>query len=122
MLEHINEVAVLGCALCMLALYVLWYSFFKVVGEREGKESFELICAGVSLLIISFILESGISYLDVLDIHPLFFALFSAFFGAAFLALCALKQSSSMRSYLIHTAFISIVCVVGVLILTYWPW
>jgi FtsH-binding integral membrane protein len=122
MLEHINEVAVIGCALCMLALYVLWYSVFKVAGERRENESFELICAGVALLIVSFILGSGISYLDDLGIHPIFFALFAAFFGAALLAPSALKQGSNMRSYLLHTAFISIVCIVGVLILTYWPW
>jgi hypothetical protein len=121
MLEHINEVAVVGCGLFMLALYVLWYSFFKVE-EREGRESIELLSAGVALLVVSFMLESSLAYLDVLSIHPIFFGFLCAFFGVALLVPSALKRGGTLRSFFIHGAFIGVVCVASVLILAYWPW
>lgn len=127
MFEIINEVAVIGCALLMMAVATLWYSsdaFGKVFGYTALKHTSlkSLLLLGVSYSIAIALLSYGTITALRFGTLPLLFGVSVAVFVSALFMAMTFVEEKPLRSTFIHHGFLWVFIVGSVLIVHHWPW
>jgi len=122
MFEHINELAVIGCTLFMLAVHTLWYAAWRVPANAKRSEFSELLLIGSSLLVM----VSVLAYIQSLFMHesvpPFVMALVAVLFSVPALLLPLLFEGKKAKDIAVHAGYIALFCAGTVYTLYYWPW
>lgn len=127
MIEIINEVAVLGCTLLMMAVATVWYSndvFGKVLAFPSSQSTSlkQLLLMGASYGLAIALLAYGEVSVFRLGITPLMFASYAALFASAVLAGVMLIEGKPWKFCLVHLGFVWLFIIGSVLIVHHWPW
>lgn len=127
--EIINEVAVLGTTLLMMAVATIWYSeglFGKITIEAGDKKRSDtlltLALTFTSYFVVLAILAYLIALSPLLPATPFVIALFAVAFALALGVLPVVSQGRSFPYYLVNGGFITIFIIGGTVVLQYWPW
>lgn len=136
MFTYVNEIAVIGTALFMTAVAMIWYSeycfqkvWMKAVGftnadladaERHSARNFAITFG--AFLIAAFIMGLFVSYAEVFGVSVRLVALALALCVAALLAGFVVFEQRSLSYYLVTAGFSSVFIVGSAFLLHYWPW
>lgn len=127
--EVVNELSIAGTALLLMALGVLWYETFSTTpsGVSEAPKSFIKTIVFLSITFVCFaellfMCALLLTLLPILNMSlPMFIAI-AWVSGVAFLLMFTLFEKRSTMYFFTHAGFLALFMVVGVLVLTYWPW
>jgi hypothetical protein len=132
---YINELAVVGTALLMIALGTIWYSplfFGKIINTPTTTHTSDYITAThhvifFGVLVTAYSVMLGIvSYFStvaqILKVSPIFFTIATALFALALLSIYTVSERRSFSYFCVHAGFLFVVIVGGSYIIHAWPW
>jgi len=136
MFEVVNEIAVVGTSLFMVAVATLWYSpylfqklWMRAVGltyadieKGEERMMFNFIVTLVSYVIAVFLIAILIGYAQIFGIAVQKVAVSLAIGFAALLAGFVVWEQRSFLYYLVTIGFSSVFIIGSTCLLYYWPW
>lgn len=136
MFEHVNEVSILVSALLAVAIGNIWYSpvvfgplWMRSLGKRTGEDVFlprEVITAvlkGIaSYSIFFYVIASTMSVLASSDYTLREFAAAVALLAIMPLVSIVAWEKKPFEYFAIHAGFIAVVTMIGISVITYWPW
>ena len=136
MFEVVNEIAVLGTALFMVAVATLWYSpylfqkqWMRAVGlteadveEGEKKAKVNFLITFTSYIVSVFLIAIAIGYAQIFDIAVQKVALALAVGFASLLAGFVAWEQRTLQYYLVTVGFSSVFIIGSTCLLFYWPW
>lgn len=122
LLENINEVAIVGTALVMLAFSTAWYDFFELVPKKKAWGVTEFAQTALCYIIAIALLAYGSYESTRAGISVYLYAITVAVFSLALFGSIAVVEKKPLRAYLLHAGFISIFIVCSTLCVYYWPW
>lgn len=131
--DVINEIAVLGTAVLMMAVSTVWYSsillspsWINVLQIPEESSSKSKITMLVGTLVSYVILLTGIAYLvalaPLLLLTPFLLSLFLTLCVGAIIIIPVIWEGKSITYFLINFGFASVFIIGGTFVLQYWPW
>ena len=126
----VNEIAVVSTAFLMLAVCTIWYApaFFGGLQKQEGQGSLQknemyiafarVLAYTCSLFVLAFISAHWqLLNMSVVEVSLLLCALI-----IPLVAVSAFSQGRSLRMIGVDAVFTAVFIVVGIYVVTFWPW